>query len=84
MAHPVVQRTHALHHVPGNVFSNTNLSPKRKGNVGGNGFVLTWNPKKHTDRKTGSLRENQTPGQLTAWTSNSSCRRRDFDILINR
>ena len=39
----------------------TNLSPKRRGTVAGNGFVLTWKPKKHMERYTGLLHGNQTP-----------------------
>ena len=66
---------------PGKVFSKTNLSPKRKGNVGGNGFVFTWYPMKQMDKKTGPLRENQTPGHVTAWMSTSNWRRRDLDMI---
>ena len=43
--------------MPGKVFSKTNLSPKRRGKVGGKGFVLTWKPRKQMERLIGPCRE---------------------------
>ena len=37
-------------YLPGNVFSNTNLSPNSNGKAAGKGLVLTWNPKKQMDK----------------------------------
>ena len=50
----VIIQTNSL---PGKVFSKTNLSPKRRGKVGGKGFVLTWKPRKQMERLIGPCRE---------------------------